>query len=189
MTTSEVPTPDEIESLSRETAVSLQMFEQQITSILESRWVSRAMETAWSPSEIAEHVLLSNERLLSAVAARRYQGVSAGWREATAGKENWIRTMLPSAGKAKASVLLSTFAGIEQPTAADRVRSFAGKFDEFLTKVRDAPLHAITWPNTFVGELSAYQWLLYIPFHTRRHQTQLQMTEALLQETEKEIQK
>ena len=79
--TSEVPTPDEMESIRQETAASLQSFEQQINSIDVSRWNVRVTATEWSSSEIAEHVLLTNDRLLSAVASRRSQSISPGWRE------------------------------------------------------------------------------------------------------------
>ena len=58
----EVPTPDEMERLHRETAASLQSFEQQISSTDVSRWTVRVTATEWSPSEITEHVLLANER-------------------------------------------------------------------------------------------------------------------------------
>ena len=86
--------------------------------------------------------------------------------------------MLASAGKAKASAGLSTLSGLNQHAAGTDLRRYISRFDEFLTEARNAPLHAITWPNAFAGELSAYQWLLYIPFHSRRHELQLQRTEA-----------
>jgi hypothetical protein len=63
--------------------------------------------------------------------------------------------------------------GLDLETVIRRFQALRLQTIEFVN-TRNGPLHAYTLPNSFFADLSVYQWILYIGYHTRRHIRQLQ---------------
>lgn len=128
----------------------------------------------WSAAQIGEHLILAEIELRKTIQKALLSPIRSDWQAVTAGKEKLLRSILAQGnGKAIASAALLPVENLELSTVIDRFEALRFQTIEFV-KAQTGPLHAHTLPNSFFGDLSAYQWILYIGYHTRRHILQLE---------------
>ncbi len=149
------------------------------SSFSPEEWIRRAPDGGWSAAEIFEHVVLANSSLMAAVRDRLVQAPEGEWRQLTAGKDSLIEQVLSSGGRAKAGPRTSTFSGVVQNDLRQILADSHWELRQLLAAAVPFPLHAIVWPHGFLGPLSAFQWLLYIPSHTARHVGQMQRLQRI----------
>jgi hypothetical protein len=102
------------------------------------------------------------------------------WEEQTRRKTELIeRVMAPRLGKAQAPEAIVPKGGL---TAAQARESFERQRTAIVKFARetDVPLkqHTLDHPMPVFGTLNAYQWLIYIPLHTMRHDKQIAEVKA-----------
>ena len=136
-------------------------------------WTQRPHADSWSPAEVVEHTLLVERGLLTTVEEHLQDLPLNDWESETAGKEEALRKFLPSAGKAIASQKNSTFQGLSIEVVKPLFQTTFENFSALVSRASELPLRAICWSHGAFGQLSAYQWLLYIPLHSERHLRQL----------------
>jgi hypothetical protein len=151
-----------------------------VEKLTDAQWNYRPSPFKWSVALTAEHIALTQERLFGLIQLSLSQKPNPDWEAKTAGKEQVLERILPSrTGRAQAP-------GEVRPTGklsrAEVMESFNKGYDKVLAfaEKTDQPLKAHTYDNPFpvFGTLNAYDWLLYIPFHTTRHLKQIEEIKA-----------
>jgi hypothetical protein len=150
-----------------------------VAELDEAQWTWRSAPERWSVGECVEHILLSEGALLAAAQTALGKPAVTDWAERTQGKEQLLRQVMPNrnpggAGGASAPQEI-------RPTGTLSKAETLQKFAAQRAEVRDfvehlsAPLraHIEAHPFPIFGDLSAYEWVLYIPLHTVRHTRQL----------------
>ena len=147
--------------------------EKLIWNLTPAQWTGRRTPGEWSPTEIVEHILLTEDGILDGVTRHLHDQPSALWQEQTGQKDLILRRYLPNLGKAQANLRTSTFAGLDQRVVQDELLARLQSLGELLEIGCELPLKAVVWDNERFGSLNAYQWLLYLPLHSERHLNQL----------------
>lgn len=80
--------------------------------------------------------------------------------------------MAPRVGKAQAPEAIVPKAGLTRAQATERFEKQRVEMAKFTTDT-DAALKQYMVDNPFFGPLNAYQWLIYAPLHTMRHDKQI----------------
>lgn len=146
-----------------------------ISGVSDDQWNWKPAPERWSVGETAEHIVLA-EALLFAFVQRALAGPpNPHWEEQTKGKAELLIQVVPSQeGKAAAPQLL---APRERVTRAEIKERFATKRTEIVTFARETHLalkeFTLAHPFPVFGILNAYQWLIYVPLHTLRHNKQI----------------
>ena len=134
----------------------------------------------WSVLECAEHIMLSEGLLFSAVQRAVETKPNPDWEAKTKGKTEFLEDVLAGRkGKAQApeSIVPSGKLSREQVIQKFKeARAITLKFAE-QTQV---PLkaHTLDHPSPVFGTLNGYQWLIYIPLHNIRHNKQIAEVKA-----------
>ncbi len=151
-----------------------------IENLSEAQWKWKPAPARWSVGEVAEHIVLAEASLFGAVSKAVAAPPNPDWQEKTKGKTELIeRVMAPRLGKAQAPESIVPTQGL----TADQVRQRFLKQREEIAKFAretEVPLkeHTLDHPFQFFGTLNAYQWLIYIPLHTERHDKQIAEVKA-----------
>lgn len=151
-----------------------------IDGVSEVQWRWKPSPERWSVGEVAEHIVLAEASLFGAVRRAMSSPANAEWEEKTKGKTELIeRVMAPRMGKAQAPESIvpkgtMTLAQVHEQFEKQRV-----EIEKFASST-DAPVkeHTVEHPFPFFGTLNAYQWLIYIPLHTERHDKQIAEVKA-----------
>lgn len=154
---------------------SHQEFLAAINGLSEEQWKWKPAPDRWSVGETAEHIVLAEAMLFAGVRKAMASPANAEWEIKTKGKTEFIeRVMAPRLGKAQAPEPLVPQGGM---TAAQAKERFEQQRVEILKFAKDtgAPIkeHTAEHPFPVFGTLNAYQWLIYIPQHTMRHDKQI----------------
>ena len=135
---------------------------------------THSLSGTWSPAQIGEHLILAEIALMKTVHKALQNPIQSDWQARTAGKDKLLSSQLaPGNGSAVSPAALVPVENLDLETIIDRFQALRLQTIEFVNTC-NAPLHAHTLPNKFFGELSAYQWILYIGYHTQRHIHQLE---------------
>lgn len=129
----------------------------------------------WSVCETAEHIVLAEAGLFANLKKALAAPASPDWETKTKGKTETIEmVMAPRMGKATAPEELvpsGTWTAAEARERFEKQRleiaEFAGQTDIALKE------HLAPHPFPVFNPLNAYQWLIYIPLHTMRHDKQI----------------
>lgn len=130
---------------------------------------------SWSVGQTAEHILLAEIVMFSAVERALASPANPDWEVSTAGKTELLEQGMPDRShKAVAP-------GPVQPRQAMAEAEVIRRFNELRAKtIRFAKetsvllkKHTSEHPFPIFNTLNAYQWLLYIPLHNLRHDQQI----------------
>jgi hypothetical protein len=151
-----------------------------IDGVTAEQWKWKPATDRWSVGEVAEHIVLAEALLFGAVQRAVNSPPNADWEAKTKGKTEFIeRVMAPRLGKAQAPesiVPKGTMTPEEVRATFDKQREAIVKF----ARETDIELKQFTveHPMPVFNTLNAYQWLIYIPLHTMRHDKQIAEVKA-----------
>ncbi|HLK63629.1 MAG TPA: DinB family protein [Bryobacteraceae bacterium] len=144
-----------------------------IHGVSEEQWKWKPAPDRWSVGEVAEHIVLAEGALFGTVQKALASPVDAAWEEETKGKTERIEAvMAPRQGKAQAPEALVPTKGMTPSQVREIFENQRVEILKF-TSSTDLPLKQYTVKNPFFGPLNGYQWLMYAPLHTMRHDKQI----------------
>jgi len=150
-----------------------------IDGLSEAQWKWKPAPNRWSVGETAEHIVLAEAALFGFLQKAMAAPPNAEWETQTKGKTEFIeRVMAPRLGKAQAPeeiVPTGTLTAAQVREKFEQQRAAIVKFAETDTALKE---HTTVHPFPVFGTLNAYQWLIYIPLHTMRHDKQIAEVKA-----------
>jgi hypothetical protein len=159
---------------------SQDFFLKSIHKVSDAQWDWKPAPDRWSLAECAEHIALSEDRLLELITQQVLKSPAAPERKAdVAGKDETVLKMVPDRGQRfQAPEMLQpkkTFA-----TRAEVIKHFKAsraKTVDFVRKSQD-DLRSHFFEHPVLKQLDAYQWVLLISAHTERHTRQIEEVKA-----------
>lgn len=134
----------------------------------------------WSVLECAEHIMLAEGQLFSAVQHAVDTKPNPDWEAKTKGKTEFLEDVLAGRkGKAQAPENIVPSGKLSREQVIQKfkeARAITLKFAEQTQKPLKA--HTLGHPFPAFGTLNSYQWLIYIPFHNIRHNKQIAEVKA-----------
>lgn len=159
---------------------SRQEFLAAIDGVSEEQWKWKPAPERWSVGETAEHIVLAEAMLFANVKKAVSSPANPAWEEQTKGKTELIeRVMAPRLGKAQAPEAIVPRNGLTLTQVKERFVKQRVEIVKFASDTNLA-LKEYTVDNPFpvFGTLNAYQWLIYVPLHTERHDKQIAEVKA-----------
>jgi len=159
---------------------SSQEFHTAIEGVSEVQWKWKPEPERWSVGETAEHIVLAEAMLFDNVKKAVSSPANPAWAEQTKGKTEFIvQVMAPRLGKAQAPEPIVPRNGMTLAQVKERFEQQRAEIVKFASET-DAPLkeHTVVHPFPVFGTLNAYQWLIYVPLHTERHDKQIAEVKA-----------
>jgi DinB superfamily len=142
-----------------------------------AQWNFKAGPDRWSIAECAEHIALSEDFIFGVVTKQVMKSpVTPEKRDAVKGKdESLVKMLQDRSHKATAPEPIDP---VKRPmAAADSVKQFlasrARTIEYMKTTQDDLRDHFADHPVPAIGTLDAYQWILLISGHSRRHTLQI----------------
>ncbi|HYL38181.1 MAG TPA: DinB family protein [Bryobacteraceae bacterium] len=151
-----------------------------IDGVSDEQWKWKPAPERWSVGETAEHIVLAEAMLFGNVQQAMSSPVNAAWEEQTKGKTELLeRVLAPRLGKAQAPEALVPRTGLTRAQVKERFETQRASIVKF-ARDTGAPLkeHTVDNPFPVFGTLNGYQWLIYIPLHTERHDKQIAEVKA-----------
>lgn len=160
---------------------SLDMFMGLITGLSDEQWNFKQNDDRWSVGECAEHIVRSERALLESAQAGMENPADADWAKKTEGKTDLIRKVMPNrnpggAGGASAPQEIRPTEKWSRAKAIEeyyKVRGEVRAFAETVAFEQPIKQHIFTHPFPIFGDLTSYDWLIYVPLHTVRHSKQI----------------
>lgn len=151
-----------------------------IDGVSEVQWKWKSAPDRWSVAETAEHVVLAEAALFGNVRKAVSSPPNLAWEEKTKGKTEFIeRVMAPRLGKAQAPEPLVPKGAMTPAQARQRFETQRVEMVKFAAETQVAlKEHTVEHPFPVFGTLNAYQWLIYAPLHTMRHDKQIAEVKA-----------
>ena len=159
---------------------SRQEYLEALENLTEAQWSFKPSPFRWSVGEVAEHILLTEGALFSAVQRALAQKANPDWKGKTAGKAEFIEKVVPNRSlKAQAPIEVRPSGKLSREEVVRRYKELRAKILEF-TRETDLPLkaHTVEHPFPVFNTLNAYDWLIYIPLHNIRHNQQMAEVKA-----------
>lgn len=159
---------------------SRQEFFARIDGVSEEQWKWKPAPERWSVGETAEHIVLAEAMLFDFVEKAVHSPANPDWEEQTKGKTEFIeRVMAPRLGKASAPEPIVPTGKLTQAEVKTRFVEQREKIMKFASGTEIAVKeHTAVHPFPVFGTLNAYQWLIYVPLHTMRHDKQIAEVKA-----------
>ena len=149
-----------------------------IYGLTDEQWKWKPAPDRWSVGEVAEHIVLAEAGQFANVKKAIASAPDPAWEAKTKGKtETLVRVLAPRLGKAQAPEAIVPKGGMTQAQVKDRFEKQRSEMVKFATEA-DVPLKQSTVDNPFFGPLNGYQWLIYAPLHTMRHDKQIAEVKA-----------
>ncbi|HEY7914206.1 MAG TPA: DinB family protein [Blastocatellia bacterium] len=151
-----------------------------IESISEAQWSYKPSPFRWSIGEVAEHIMLTEMALFRAVEGTLSRPANPDWEKKTAGKAVFIERVMPNrTNRAQAPIEVRPTGKLTRDDVIKRFKEHRTKVIAF-ARTTDKPLksHTSEHPFPVFNTLSAYDWLLYVPLHTVRHNKQIAEVKA-----------
>jgi hypothetical protein len=151
-----------------------------IDGVTDAQWKWKPAPERWSVGECAEHIVLAEAEMWEKIQSALAAPVNANWEAATKGKTEIIEmVMAPRLGKASAPEPLVPSGTMTQAEAKARFEKQRAALEKFARET-DAALkeHTAEHPFPMFNPLNAYQWLIYAPLHTMRHDKQIAEVKA-----------
>ncbi len=161
-------------------ADSRQEFLAAIDGVSEEQWKWKPAPTRWSVGETAEHIVLAEAMLFNFVQKAIDSPANPNWEEQTKGKTAFIERVMPSRlGKAQAPEPIVPTGKLTQAEVKERFEKQRAAIEKFADETQ-VPLmeHTAEHPFKVFSTLNAFQWLIYIPLHTERHDKQIAEVKA-----------
>ena len=159
---------------------SRQEFLAAIDGLSEEQWKWKPAPNRWSVAETAEHVVLAEASLFGHVQKAISSPANPAWEVKTKGKTELIEfVMAPRLGRAQAPEYLEPKSGMTPAQVKERFEKQRTDIVRFATETQ-VSLKQYTDEHPFptFGTLNAYQWLIYAPLHTMRHDKQIAEVKA-----------
>jgi hypothetical protein len=159
---------------------SSQEFHAAINGVSEEQWKWKPTPERWSVGETAEHIVLAEALLFDNVKKAVASPANPAWEEQTKGKTDFIvQVMAPRLGKAQAPEPIVPRNGMTLAQVQERFDQQRAEIVKFAADT-NVPLkeHTEVHPFPVFGTLNAYQWLIYVPLHTERHDKQIAEVKA-----------
>jgi hypothetical protein len=151
-----------------------------IDGVTEEQWTWKPAPERWSVGETAEHIVLAEAMLFENVKKAVSSPMNPAWAEQTKGKTEFIeRVMAPRLGKAQAPEPIVPRNGMTLTQVKERFDQQRAEIVKFASDATVAlKEHTVEHPFPVFGTLNAYQWLIYVPLHTERHDKQIAEVKA-----------
>ena len=152
-----------------------------VENLSEAQWNWKPGQDRWSVGETAEHILLAEGRLFSAMERAVAAPPNPDWEKSTAGKTELLERALLDRGHEAVSPESIRPQGLSKAEVIRRFKEARAKTIKFVQDMQ-LPLkeHTLKHPFPVFKTLNAYQWLLYIPLHNLRHDQQIAEVKAML---------
>jgi hypothetical protein len=151
-----------------------------IDGVSAAQWKWKPAPERWSVGETAEHIVLAEAALFDFARKAMAAPPNSAWEELTRGKTEFIVRVMPDrSGKATAPEPLVPQGALTHAQIRERFEKQRIEM-ESLARDTEAALkeHIAVHPFPVFGPLNAYQWLIYIPLHTIRHDKQIAEVKA-----------
>ncbi len=160
---------------------SLDMFMGLITGLTDEQWTFKQNEDRWSVGECAEHIVRSERALLESAQGAMKNEADPDWAQKTKGKTDLIRRVMPNrnpggAGGASAPQEIRPTEKWGRAKTIEEYYKVRGEVRAFAETVAfEQPIKQHIFPHPFpvFGDLTSYDWLIYVPLHTVRHSKQI----------------
>jgi hypothetical protein len=146
-----------------------------IENLTPAQWSYKPAPFRWSVGEVAEHIALTEAALLASVERALSSPANPDWEARTAGKAEFIERVMPSrTTRAQAPIEVRPSGKLTRDEVIKKFKETRVKVQALAEKT-DLPLkaHTLDHPFRVFNTLSAYDWLIYIPLHTLRHNKQI----------------
>ncbi|MEW6126655.1 MAG: DinB family protein [Acidobacteriota bacterium] len=147
-----------------------------IEKLTDAQWNFRPAPFKWTVGETAEHIALAEGLLFAQVERALAAPENADWETKTANKMQIIEGPLAKRqGRAQAPEPIQPMKrNMSRPEIMKLLKENRAKSLKFARET-DANMksHTLDHPFPIFGTLNAYQWLLYIPMHSLRHNKQI----------------
>jgi DinB superfamily len=159
---------------------SHQEFLASIDGVSEEQWKWKPAAERWSVGETAEHIVLAEAMLFESVKKAMSSPANPAWEEQTKGKTEFIvQVMAPRLGKAQAPEPIVPRNGLTLAQVKERFEQQRAEIVKFASDTNlTLKEHTVVHPFPVFGTLNAYQWLIYVPLHTERHDKQIAEVKA-----------
>lgn len=159
---------------------SAKEFLESVEHLNDAQWSFKPGPDRWSVAEVAEHLQRAETALFAAARNVEAEAPASDWEARTRGKTELLqRALLNREAKVQAPEILVPRHDL---TRAEIMAGFKKARAETLKFAREtnAPLKMYVRDHPFpmFGALNAYQWVLYIPLHTLRHNGQIAEVKA-----------
>ena len=149
-----------------------------IDGLSEQQWTWKPAPTRWSVGEVAEHIVLGEASQFANVQKVLASTPDPDWEAKTKGKtERLVATLAPRLGRVQAPEAIVPKGGMTAAQVKERFEKQRAEIVKF-TAESDAPLKQYIIANPFFGPLNGYNWLIYAPLHTMRHDKQIAEVKA-----------
>jgi hypothetical protein len=146
--------------------------------LTDAQWKWKPAADRWSVGEVAEHVVLAEAGQFANVKKCIAAAADPDWEAKTKGKtETLVAVLAPRLGRAQAAEAIVPKGGMTQAEVRERFLKLRAEIVKFAVE-NDTPLKQGIVENTFFGPLNGYQWLIYAPLHTMRHDKQIAEVKA-----------
>jgi hypothetical protein len=159
---------------------SHQEFFASINGVSDAQWKWKSSPERWSVGETAEHIVLAEAMLFNFAKQAMAAPPNSDWEEKTKGKDQFIIRVMPSRmGKAQAPEPIVPRQGLTRAQVKERFEQQRIAIVKFVTDTQ-LPIkeHTADHPFPVFGTLNAYDWLIYVPLHTIRHDKQIAEVKA-----------
>lgn len=171
-------TPEERANVLKWLQESRKEFLAAIDGVSESQWKWKPAPDRWSVGEVAEHIVLGEASQFGNVKKAIASMPDPDWEQKTKGKtERLVATLAPRLGKAQAPEAIVPKGAMTQAQVKERFERQRAEIVKFAIET-DAPLKQYIIENPFFGSLNGYNWLIYAPLHTMRHDKQIAEVKA-----------
>lgn len=160
---------------------SFEMLEGLISGLSDEQWNFKQNPDRWSVGECAEHIVRSETLLFETALQAMANEPDPDWAEKTKGKTDLIRKVMPNRqpmgqGGATAPFEIRPSEKWGRAKLFEEYYKIRGRVRAYVeTLPRDAEVKAQvqTHPFPVFGDLTAHDWLIYVPLHTVRHSRQI----------------
>jgi hypothetical protein len=151
-----------------------------IDGVTEEQWKWKSAPERWSVGETAEHIVLAEALLFGNVTKAISSPPNPAWEEKTKGKTEFIeRVMAPRLGKATAPEPIVPKGHLTQAEVRETFLKQRAEIERFAKETQvELKQYTVEHPFPVFNTLNAYQWLIYIPLHTERHDKQIAEVKA-----------
>ena len=171
-------TPDERAKALKWLEESRQEFLAAIDGVTEQQWKWKPAPERWSVDEVAEHIVIAEASQFANVQKAISLTPNPAWEAQTKGKTERLEAVLaPRLGRVQAPEAIVPKGGMTLAQVKERFEKQRAEMVKFARET-DAPLKQYTIDNPFFGALNGYQWLIYAPLHTMRHDKQIAEVKA-----------
>lgn len=152
-----------------------------VSKLTDEQWTYKPALNRWSIGEVAQHIMLTEAALFGNVETALASPANPEWKTKTAGKSEFIeRVVVSRERKAQAPEPIRPLQKLSRAEVMARFKEGRAKIFKFAEETK-LPLkaHTVEHPFPVFKTLNAYQWLIYIPLHTLRHNQQIAEVKAL----------